>query len=572
MGFTPLEKMKIRERSRVLGRHLFADRDPNYAAERLKILMGALQIEPNLGQNGSMQYPIAGDAAAAGRIAASRGWANEFEKSEDASTHWAHEFREGRHVQAPTWAGEFLHQTSPSGWAEEYTGARHNPQAFRSEQSLQEVSHQARTVVQEHSRAIADTLASSTDPRMHNSQFLQFISKMSRGGIDMEGNERVGQDKGNALAADAWAREFEPGRSGAWANEFKGRGERWAAEFDAGEGLPTHANWAAEFGQNTSRVPVGTGEQWANEFLQHLDQQPGPDMAGVAASYRFAESNPYDSNASPLEEGKRLFREGILNESILALEAACKRSQSSEAWRLLGNVHAENDDDEQAIAALANALQSDPHDLEVMLSLGVSHTNELDQTQALSFLNGWLEHHPQYRYVAKTRPPEFEDESQRLRLTIQGFMRVSSEHPGDADVHEALGVLYNLSRDFDRAIEEFREALRLRPSDYSLWNKIGASQANSSRSREAIHSYRRALELKPNYVRAWSNMGISYANLGDHASSARYYVRALQLHPRSTSAWGYLRMSLACLGRHADLVHVDGRHLAPLVSAYPLTT
>lgn len=48
------------------------------------------------------------------------------------------------------------------------------------------------------------------------------------------------------------------------------------------------------------------------------------------------------------------------------------------AWRLLGTVHAENDDDRQAIAALNKALGADPTSLEVLLSLGVSHTNELD--------------------------------------------------------------------------------------------------------------------------------------------------------------------------------------------------
>lgn len=571
MGLTPLEKMKIQQRSRVLGHHLFAERDPNYVENRMRVLLGALQINPDAGRGSSTHYPVAGDAVSAGHIAASRGWANEFDGSDRATASWADEYQGQRHVQTPTWAREYSQQNSRPQWAEEYAQASLNHQVHLSEQSLQGQSQQDRTVMQEQSRAIAETLASSTDPRMQNSQFLHFISKMSRGGIDAVGDPLI-QHKGSTLAtADAYASEFEASRGG-WAEEFQGRGERWAAEFDAGEGLPTHGGWADEFIHNRSRVQVGTEEQWANEFLQHLEGDSGPDMASVAASYRFAENNPYDSHTAPLEEGKRLFREGILNESILALEAECKRNQSPEAWRLLGNVHAENDDDEQAIAALANALQSNPRDLEVMLSLGVSHTNELDQAQALSFLNGWLDHHPRYNHVAKTRPPEFEDESQRLRLTIQIFLRLTSEHPGDADVHEALGVLYNLSRDFDRAIEEFREALHLRPSDYSLWNKIGASQANSSRSREAIHSYRRALELKPNYVRAWSNLGISYANLGDHASSVRYYVRALQLHPHSKSAWGYLRMSLACLGRQADLVHVDERQLAPLVSAYPLST
>ena len=46
-------------------------------------------------------------------------------------------------------------------------------------------------------------------------------------------------------------------------------------------------------------------------------------------------------------------------------------------------MHAENDDDKRAIAAMTRALRADPDNLEVLLSLCVSHTNELDAEEAL---------------------------------------------------------------------------------------------------------------------------------------------------------------------------------------------
>lgn len=61
--------------------------------------------------------------------------------------------------------------------------------------------------------------------------------------------------------------------------------------------------------------------------------------------------------------------------------------------------------------------------------------------------------------------------------------------PEDADVHIVLGVLYNLSREYDRAIGAFKTALKLKPQDYSLWNKLGATQANSIQSADAIMAY-----------------------------------------------------------------------------------
>ncbi|KAK8267467.1 hypothetical protein V6Z12_D11G000200 [Gossypium hirsutum] len=57
----------------------------------------------------------------------------------------------------------------------------------------------------------------------------------------------------------------------------------------------------------------------------------------------------------------------------------------------------------KAIAAMMRAQEADPTNLEVLLALGVSHTNELEQTAALKYLYGWLRHHPKYGTLA---PPE----------------------------------------------------------------------------------------------------------------------------------------------------------------------
>ncbi|XP_052886396.1 uncharacterized protein LOC128295176 [Gossypium arboreum] len=43
---------------------------------------------------------------------------------------------------------------------------------------------------------------------------------------------------------------------------------------------------------------------------------------------------------------------------------------------------------------MMRAQEADPINLEVLLALGVSHTNELEQTAALKYLYGWLRHHP----------------------------------------------------------------------------------------------------------------------------------------------------------------------------------
>ena len=76
------------------------------------------------------------------------------------------------------------------------------------------------------------------------------------------------------------------------------------------------------------------------------------------------------------------------------------------------------------------------------------------------------------------------------------FNEAAKISPDDADVHIVLGVLYNLSREYDKAIASFQRALKLKPQDYSLWNKLGATQANSVQSADAIMAYQQVLSME----------------------------------------------------------------------------
>eukprot|EP00884_Botryococcus_braunii_P017541 jgi/Botrbrau1/4470/Bobra.0220s0004.1 len=217
--------------------------------------------------------------------------------------------------------------------------------------------------------------------------------------------------------------------------------------------------------------------------------------------------------------------------------------------------------------ALQQALAADPGNPEVLLSLGVSYTNELDTRKALSYLHTWLAAtHPD----AASEAAPLMDASQRLTHALQTFRTAADLNPMDADLHVALGVLSSLAREYSSAVSAFRAALQLRDQDYSLWNKLGATLANSANAPEAITAYQKALELKPNYMRAWTNMGISHGNLGQYEMGARYYVRALSLNPRSSMVWGYLRTALACAGRMDLMSACESEDMATLTQALPL--
>jgi Flp pilus assembly protein TadD len=304
---------------------------------------------------------------------------------------------------------------------------------------------------------------------------------------------------------------------------------------------------------------------WEDAWVQGMSGD-ALDVADADAPYRFHKNNPYIGSTDLLQRGIDLFRRGELSEAVLVLEAAVQtQPDDSIAWQTLGQAHADTDDDAQAIACLRRAVASDPHNLDALLALGVSYTNELDQTRALRHLQLWLESHPDFTDIgsgeagvaAPPRPGALENPFELQRRVTDLFLHAVEKRPENADLHAVLGVLHNLSRSYPEAVASFEAALRMRPDDYSLWNKLGATRANAMSCAEAVPCYVKALELKPQYVRALSNLGISYGNMANYEAAAQCYLKALSLNREASHIWGYLTMNFTSMGR-ADLVAKAG--------------
>lgn len=580
LGLSEGDKQCIRDRSSIMARHFFADKSEDFINAQVNALLSSLDIDGDIRARGPLP----------GRFRELEDYWNESQGMMKPGPHaadgWVAEYTQHRveHGDPNAWAHSFELQHGANGWASEF---EHEQSQIASLNQMRGANI-ANLAAMEQTRMLAHTLAQNNDPKFQNSKFLQFVSKMSRGEIIMEDN----QVKPNAVSAPGdWATEYQQQFKGghAWADQFAheiSRGpDGWASEFAAerdqnglvddqwvNEFSKLHVqDWADEFGNQFGEGALGenSADNWANGYDDYLNEQIAAKQRSETSRgvYEFSDMNPYVGHPNPLKEGQELFRKGLLSEAVLALEAeVLKNSDNAEGWRLLGIAHAENDDDQQAIAAMMRAQEVDPTNLEVLLALGVSHTNELEQAAALKYLYSWLRHHSKYGTLAR---PEMSDSL--YYADVAGlFNEAAQMSPEDADVHVVLGVLYNLSREFDKAIASFKTALKLKPRDYSLWNKLGATQANSVQSADAIDAYQQALDLKPNYVRAWANMGISYANQGMYEESIRYYVRALAMNPKADNAWQYLRISLSCASRNDMMQACDSRNLDVLQKEFPL--
>ncbi|KAF9106322.1 hypothetical protein BGX27_009211 [Mortierella sp. AM989] len=351
---------------------------------------------------------------------------------------------------------------------------------------------------------------------------------------------------GGGVGASDWANQFNASRNDTaqdWVNEFNSSNAADELEqaFQRHQQLDQNESWVESYRKNIAHLAQEPGDKEWDSLQKDWEKH---DVSGLGykatdpryTHYTFEQNNPYTvADSNKLMD---LAARGNLTESILALEAAVQKDPTdAAAWHQLGLRQQENERETLAIAALLKAVESNPKELNAWLALAVSYTNENCRVDAYDALQSWIEHSDQYSGVKSAVSGGQGRSAQERHDYVTGlFLEAARTNPGenlDPNVQIALGVLFNVSEEYEKAVDCFRAALSLRP-DY------GATLANSNNTAAAIEAYFNALNINPSYIRARYNLAIACINLGQHREAAEHLLSALALQSAGDAARGLM--------------------------------
>jgi tetratricopeptide (TPR) repeat protein len=96
---------------------------------------------------------------------------------------------------------------------------------------------------------------------------------------------------------------------------------------------------------------------------------------------------------------------------------------------------------------------------------------------------------------------------------------------------------YYAKGDYDRAIADLNEAIRLDPKYAAAFKQRGSAHAAKGDQDDAIADYNEAIRIEPKFVAALTGRGTAYYAKGDYDRAIAEYNEAIQLDPKFFTAF-----------------------------------
>jgi len=130
-------------------------------------------------------------------------------------------------------------------------------------------------------------------------------------------------------------------------------------------------------------------------------------------------------------------------------------------------------------------------------------------------------------YVGMPDDPEFR--RGLMELAEGAVQRASDKAQAFAD----RGLFYRNMDEYEKAEQDFAQAVELNPNDSSVWSKWGQLAMNLGRNVDAVARFSKAIELAPRSWNTWNSRGHANLRLTNYAEAAHDFTKSLDLHAQN---------------------------------------
>jgi len=140
------------------------------------------------------------------------------------------------------------------------------------------------------------------------------------------------------------------------------------------------------------------------------------------------------------------------------------------------------------------------------------------------------------------------------KKAIEAYKQAIRIDPDDAMAYYNLGVVYHRLSLYREAIEAYKQAIRIDPDDAKVHSSLGVDYGNLGLHRESIEAFKQAIRIDPDDAGAHYNLGVSYGKLGHHREAIEAYKQAILINPDYAEAHLNLGIDYGQLGHHRESI------------------
>ncbi|MFQ5652582.1 MAG: protein kinase [bacterium] len=134
----------------------------------------------------------------------------------------------------------------------------------------------------------------------------------------------------------------------------------------------------------------------------------------------------------------------------------------------------------------------------------------------------------------------FERSEENLSKSKVNAQRALTLAPNLPEAHVAMGNYhYHGKLDYEPALQEFHEAIRLQPNNTKALLGVGSVLRRQGKMREAVDKFRKTFSLDPRNSDYAKVVGETHLLLGEHDQAEQFFDRAISLAPDAVNAYYY---------------------------------
>jgi tetratricopeptide (TPR) repeat protein/TolB-like protein len=139
-----------------------------------------------------------------------------------------------------------------------------------------------------------------------------------------------------------------------------------------------------------------------------------------------------------------------------------------------------------------------------------------------------------------------------------------------AEGHMCLGLLEDGTGQYEKAAEQFQQAVQLEPANDRAYTSLAGAYQHLNQPDKAEETYKRAIVVRPQYWRVYSFLGTFYIAQAEYEKAAAMYRRATELDPDNYLAFNNLGAAFLYAGKDDDAAQAFEKSIAlrPTRDAY----